>query len=169
LIANPSSRFLDKQLYSTGRGGAGNLRSPSRDPNKPITDATEQEVIREYVVAHEGDVHSSGRGGIGNINRSRSREPTSAINRSRSRDPHVHSSGRGGAGNIHPGDGSIAETFDEDERKHIHVTHDGPHSTGRGGAANITSAHEPTVEHHAHPTHEYTSHGRGGVGNITSE
>ena len=69
--------------------------------------------------------YSSGRGGIGNINRSRSRDPTSNIDRSRSRDPAVHSSGRGGAGNIHAGDGSIAEALDEDERKHHSTSQDG--------------------------------------------
>lgn len=158
------------KVFSTGRGGVGNLRSPSRDPaNAPVVDAAEQEVIREYVAAHENTVYSSGRGGIGNINRSRSREPASNIDRSRSRDPHVHSSGRGGAGNIHPGDGSVAETIDEDERRNSSTSHDGPHSTGRGGVANITSTHEPSVEHNTHPTHDFLSTGRGGAGNIISE
>ncbi|KIM36012.1 hypothetical protein M413DRAFT_78783 [Hebeloma cylindrosporum] len=158
------------QVFSTGRGGAGNLRSPSRDPSKPpVIDVVEQEAIREYVTAHENAPYSSGRGGIGNINRSRSREPTSNIDRSRSRDPHVHSSGRGGAGNIYPGDGSVAETIDEEERKQISTGHDGYHSTGRGGVANITSVHEPAVEHPAHPTHEFLSTGRGGAGNIIPE
>lgn len=70
--------------------------------------------------------YSTGRGGIGNINRSRSRDPTSSINRSRSRNPaEVHSSGRGGAGNIHPGDGIIAETIDEKERRYFSTNQDG--------------------------------------------
>ncbi|KAF8966661.1 hypothetical protein BDZ97DRAFT_2074068 [Flammula alnicola] len=40
---------------------------------RPEVDAAEQEVIREYVASQEGPIHSSGGGGIGNVNRSRSR------------------------------------------------------------------------------------------------
>jgi hypothetical protein len=42
-------------VYSTGRGGAGNLHSPSRDASRvrPAQDKVEQEVIREYAAAHE--------------------------------------------------------------------------------------------------------------------
>ncbi len=54
--------------------------------------------------------HSSGRGGLGNINRSRSRDPHNV--------PLVHSSGRGGVGNIHPGAKS-PDAIDEEERKKI--------------------------------------------------
>lgn len=58
--------------------------------------------------------HSTGRGGFGNINRSRSRDSYSVA---------VHSSGRGGVGNIHPGAG-LSETIDE-ERKKIDKPHSG--------------------------------------------
>jgi hypothetical protein len=59
--------------------------------------------------------HSSGRGGLGNINRSRSRsrEPT-----------HVHSTGRGGLGNIKPGD---APPDIEEEQSLRHSHEDGPY------------------------------------------
>lgn len=62
------------------------------------------------------------------MNRSRSRDPSSPspINRSRSRDPaQLHSSGHGGVGNIHPGDGIVAETIDENERRHFSTNQDG--------------------------------------------
>jgi hypothetical protein len=106
---------MDK-LYSTGRGGTGNIRSPSRDPAKvDPTDAADHKVVHEHMVADESAPHSSGRGGLGNINRSRSREPHSTTN---STSNPVHSSGRGGAGNIHPG--AVSATIDEEERlKHI--------------------------------------------------
>lgn len=54
--------------------------------------------------------HSSGRGGLGNINRSRSRDPHDT--------PLVHSSGRGGVGNIHSG-AQLSAAIDEEERKKI--------------------------------------------------
>jgi len=158
------------QVFSTGRGGAGNLRSPSRDPNstgRVEPDAAEQEVIREYVASHEGAVHSSGRGGLGNITRSRSRDPSATPNL-------VYSTGRGGAGNIVHGEGAqhVAENLDEEERIKLQHAHSGLHSTGRGGAANITATQEPAVEHHAHghtTPHEFESTGRGGLGNIVRD
>ncbi|KDR70680.1 hypothetical protein GALMADRAFT_254722 [Galerina marginata CBS 339.88] len=158
-IANPN------QVFSTGRGGAGNLRSPSRDPKpRAEVEAAEQEVIRDYVAAHEGAAFSSGRGGLGNINRSRSRDPAASITSTPK-----FSTGRGGAGNIVSGDGQVAESIDDEERRRVgHVTQ-GLHSTGRGGAANITSAHEPAVEHHPHLAPEFESTGRGGAGNIVRD
>lgn len=122
------------QTFSTGRGGAGNIRSPSRDINNPLSPDPaqgERELIREHVAASQeapvgvplpphqafsdlfpGTQHSTGRGGVGNIaNRSRSRGPTvPAV-------AMVHSTGRGGAGNIIAGDGLITGVIDEEERK----------------------------------------------------
>jgi len=154
------ARHQGDKLYSTGRGGTGNIRSPSRDVLKPdLTAAADENLIREHVVSDETAPHSTGRGGLGNINRSRSREPHTTVPGGS-----IHSSGRGGVGNIHPSLG-LAETIDEEERKH--ASHDsGIHSTGRGGAANLTPAYPPAVEHHQHRTGEYESTGRGGVGNI---
>ncbi|KAF8956900.1 hypothetical protein BDZ97DRAFT_1849317 [Flammula alnicola] len=153
------------QVYSTGRGGAGNLRSPSRDTSKARPDSNEQEVIREYVVAHENAPFSSGRGGVGNINRSRSRDPSGSLSSV------VHSTGRGGAGNIVSGDGAASAYIDEEERRKHSTSHDGIHSTGRGGTANLTHTGEPAIEHHSHDHKEpeFESTGRGGVGNIVRE
>jgi hypothetical protein len=67
--------------------------------------------------------YSTGRGGIGNIDRSRS--STSNLDRSQSRNPLVQSSGRGAARNINLGGGSVADTTEEEERKHLSTCHDG--------------------------------------------
>jgi len=159
----PHVRHSDP-LFSTGRGGTGNIRSPSRDPTKlDPTEASDETVVRQHLAADEAVPHSTGRGGIGNIN----------LNRSRSRDPNnlnhststLHSTGRGGVGNIHHG-APISEAVDEEERLKLGHPDTGVHSTGRGGAANLTAAHEPHVEHYKHEGHEYESTGRGGVGNI---
>ena len=42
-------------MYSTGRGGAGNLRSPSRDASRPpaVPDIAEQKVLENYVATHQ--------------------------------------------------------------------------------------------------------------------
>ncbi|KAF8879516.1 hypothetical protein CPB84DRAFT_1687917 [Gymnopilus junonius] len=175
------------QAFSTGRGGAGNLRSPSRDPHAPTTtaiaeaDAAEQEVIREYVAAHEGTVHSSGRGGLGNITRSRSRDPAASPGRNNPKHAtdHIYSTGRGGAGNVRHSEASenFAEELDEEERRKVGHPLSAVHSTGRGGSANLTTTHEPPIEHHPHPhppqhtaeQPEFESTGRGGLGNIVHE
>ncbi|KAH9175262.1 hypothetical protein EDB89DRAFT_1903819 [Lactarius sanguifluus] len=65
-------------IISIGRGGAGNIRSPSRDvdlarPSKLSsileTEQTkyERSVIRDRETAREGQLHSGGRGGVGNM------------------------------------------------------------------------------------------------------
>ncbi|KAG6818617.1 hypothetical protein H0H93_003418 [Arthromyces matolae] len=153
--------------FSYGRGGAGNIRSPSRDPTSPLAQSVNKEedtVIRAHNAAIADGPFSSGRGGAGNIN----------ATRSRSRGPNlVHSTGRGGAGNILSGSSEetvVVELKDDAERKvhHGHGHDAGVHSTGRGGAANITATPDPPVEHlaHAHPHGEFESSGRGGAGNI---
>jgi len=151
------------RLLSVGRGGAGNIRSPSHDAHRDsrsiAEDAAETEyqarVVREHTEATT--LHSSGRGGAGNISgsRSRSRGPATVM----------HSTGRGGAGNIHATDGSPSRLEALDERR-LQGHHEGIHSTGRGGAANITALHEPDIERAAHHLGEYESSGRGGAGNI---
>lgn len=150
-------------VRSTGRGGVGNIRSPSRDahgsPKGP--DAREREIIHAHEEANKTAVHSSGRGGIGNISRSRSRGPAAAASP-------LHSTGRGGAGNITTGDAHAADLAEEAERK-LHVHDEGVHSTGRGGVANLTSAPGPGIEHHIPEHGEYLSAGRGGAGNISRD
>jgi len=177
------------KTFSTGRGGVGNIRSPSRD--KPDSNSssphplaeptiTEEEVIRAHIAASQDTPFSSGRGGAGNIqkagSRSRSRGPAVASPRGPSiaAPPlaHVRSTGRGGAGNIIPGaDGYSAELNDEEERRNLsgRAGENVPHSVGRGGAANITTAQGPGVEHPVHAHGEYESTGRGGAGNIVRD
>ncbi|KAG2152775.1 hypothetical protein DEU56DRAFT_907952 [Suillus clintonianus] len=156
------------RLFSVGRGGAGNMRSPSQevgaDHPQTVTILNEHAAVQaEYeqqVKKHHAEsnpIHSSGRGGIGNISGSRSR----------SRGPTVHSTGRGGAGNIQYGAAASVDTTDEEERKkHAHTQ--ARHSTGRGGAANLTNVHSPDIERVVHRHGEFESSGRGGVGNIRS-
>ncbi|KAF8126150.1 hypothetical protein EV363DRAFT_595678 [Boletus edulis] len=145
------------RVYSVGRGGAGNIRSPSRDAYKDASETEYQaKLVREH--AEATTLHSSGRGGTGNISGSRSRSRGPAV---------VHSSGRGGAGNIHVGSSLKSEALDDEERMQ-HVHHETTHSTGRGGVANITAAHEPDIERVTHHLGDLESTGRGGVGNIRS-
>jgi len=154
------------KVYSTGRGGAGNIRSPSRDPvDSQKQSSREREREREIIRNHDEQAldqpHSSGRGGFGNISgsRSRSRDAASKV----SSGP-VHSTGRGGAGNIVAGDIKGIDASDYADRK-LHTHSEEPHSTGRGGLANVTAAQNPGVEHHVNVGANYSS-GRGGVGNI---
>ncbi|KAG2031158.1 hypothetical protein BDR03DRAFT_973200 [Suillus americanus] len=158
------------QMFSVGRGGAGNMRSPSQEVRKdhPQTLSTldehaavqaeyEQQVKKQH--AESNLMHSSGRGGLGNISSSRSR----------SRGPLVHSTGRGGAGNIQYGAATSVDNIDEEERmKHAHAHAQAIHSTGRGGAANLTNVHSPDIERVVHHHSEFESSGRGGAGNIRS-
>ncbi|KAH7909278.1 hypothetical protein BJ138DRAFT_1136676 [Hygrophoropsis aurantiaca] len=161
-----------ERVFSVGRGGAGNFRSPSQDiPSKEHPQTAS--IISEHATAQAdyeaqlrkqhaeaNQVRSSGRGGMGNISGSRSR--------SRGPSPAVHSTGRGGAGNILYGDGVNADILDHDERrKHVHA--EGIHSTGRGGLANLTLSPGPDIEVPAHRARsEFESSGRGGAGNIRS-
>ncbi|KAG0696062.1 hypothetical protein DFH29DRAFT_240084 [Suillus ampliporus] len=156
------------QLFSVGRGGAGNIRSPSQDVGKDYPQTViilnehaavqaeyEQQVKKHH--AESNPIHSSGRGGLGNISGSRSR----------SRGPTVHSTGRGGVGNIQYGAATSVDTMDEEERrKHAHAQ--ARHSIGRGGAANLTNVHSPDIERVAHHQSDFESSGRGGAGNIRS-
>jgi len=165
---------------STGIGGYGNIRrtSLSRDfhPDSGPDDIqttrasprtsplrrtpSEQEVVDTHNAANKDAPRSTGRGGLGNISRSRSRGHAVA--------EVVHSTGRGGMGNIKPGDPVQADILDEEERKKL-GQHEGIHSTCRGGAANLTSANEPAIEHHGHSTAGYASTGRGGSANIVRD
>ena len=85
------------QVTHAGRGGAGNIRSPSRDPKDAIYEAKEDALQAQLVAKDRGRradaPFSSGRGGAGNISRSQSRSRSQARNE-------VHATGRGGWGNI---------------------------------------------------------------------
>ncbi|KAJ3779049.1 hypothetical protein FB446DRAFT_712006 [Lentinula raphanica] len=88
------------RVISTGRGGAGNIRSPSRDvgshPHHQVHPDPRQEELIRAEAHREGAVHSTGRGGLGNMSRSRSRGPQTVRGhdqeheRSRSGDPEQH-------------------------------------------------------------------------------
>jgi len=134
------------QVLSTGRGGAGNIRSPSRDIHKaPIMHGVEEEdVIKEYKKSQESVPVSSGRGGLGNINRSRSRDPASI------RIDHP----TGGVGNI-----VARNSLAESDEKTCHAMDEERHS-------NKTSTHEPTIEH---TEDGYKSTDRGGAENCVKE
>ncbi|KAF8988106.1 hypothetical protein BDQ17DRAFT_1393430 [Cyathus striatus] len=189
------------KIFSTGRGGAGNIRSPSRDSGTGLGSPSsrgrsanpqqssireeeermrerEREVLSKAVERDGVALHSTGRGGLGNITRSLSRDPRDVheqgrSSRSRSRlgagGVVYHSTGRGGAGNMVFGESNgDAEELDEAERRRVGAGGEGIHSTGRGGAANLTSVHNPGVEHVLYIPGERESTGRGGVGNIKS-
>lgn len=150
------------RLTHSGRGGAGNIRSPSRDPEADIYALSrEHEIIEDHRRNEEGQIHSTGRGGYGNMDRSRSRsrEPSKTL----------HSSGRGGFGNITAGDGHGLENLEEEGRAHhAHVPEF--HSSGRGGAGNVVAGAPPAPEHITQSlTPEgvhWRSSGRGGAGNM---
>ncbi|KAI0795640.1 hypothetical protein C8Q75DRAFT_711651 [Abortiporus biennis] len=164
------------QTHAVGRGGVGNIRSRSRaratskaPEGHPQTAsiiseaaANEAEYERNVIKAAQeaANAKGSGRGGMGNITKSRSR----------SRGPAVHSTGRGGRGNIQSGsplDAEESEALDEVDRLRF-STDAGIHSTGRGGIANITSMNSPTMEAAPIYSSEFETSGRGGAGNIRS-
>jgi len=127
------------RVTHAGRGGQGNVRSPSRDPAKEAAERVyEEEVLRKSREHREKYGLSSGRGGVGNISRSRSRsrEPGFAATGA------YEASGRGGAGNIHSHD-------------HVHIA----------GELEKLDEEERAVAEGKHP-HGFLSHGRGGQGNL---
>ncbi|KAH9830143.1 uncharacterized protein C8Q71DRAFT_379960 [Rhodofomes roseus] len=186
---------------STGRGGAGNIRSTSiaRAANhlsgdgqhsftaSLVTDQAEAaaEYERRVVAARQEASRNArrtyGRGGAGNAAGTNPKSPKTSKSRSgsrfrsRSRSASVapvHSSGRGGAGNLYPGSPEDAErigALDDVEMGRARATSpEGRHSTGRGGLANITAMSSPPPDSPSSPLspHHAESTGRGGVGNI---
>ncbi|KAF7369366.1 hypothetical protein MVEN_00265200 [Mycena venus] len=139
------------EVRSTGRGGAGNFRSPSRDPvgDRDVRGATEREVIRAHEerdreaplaspsptrTNSQGQVHSSGRGGAGNI----APGPAPPYERGRSAAVDgIHSTGRGGIANLTSSPAPPPEQV---------VHHAGAYeSSGRGGAGNFSRSRERTA------------------------
>jgi len=166
-------------LAHTGRGGAGNVRSPSREPRDLVAEATQADYEHKVIDNADAKPHSVsyGRGGAGNIQtppRSRSRDVNSEQTRSVSRDRGLQSTGRGGAGNITPAAGEITKLEEEEDLERLHYHHEGVHSTGRGGLANLTDKQvpletsPPALPHSPAHQQEYFSSGRGGAGNIRS-
>lgn len=87
-------------MISSGRGGAGNVRSPSRDPldRKKLADAQAREdKLQEEYRSHDSKVaHSTGRGGAGNI----ATTADAAEERGRGRDSNGTSGGGGGVSGV---------------------------------------------------------------------
>lgn len=167
-LGNTSISPTRRGLSSSGRGGAGNIRSASKDATTIRAEISrEREVINAHR-EHEGPL-TSGRGGYGNIEKPRSRS------RSQQRTSlDTTATGRGGYGNIVEGHvGHDLERLDEEERRLHHLRHseEEVHSSGRGGQGNIIGGGVPGPEHHGHEhRHEgYTGTGRGGAGNIRGE
>jgi len=179
---------LDRVIHS-GRGGAGNIRSPSRNPSERIAEERAEEDLQDRLIAEsrgrQTDANfSTGRGGAGNISRSKSRS------RSAVRGPStpqatgtVHASGRGGFGNIE----ETRESMDEEKREAMakyerevvakHKAENGgkPVMTGKGGMGNYAQPgadvsnqslqeREAYAKVHAHDKGQST--GRGGGGNF---
>jgi len=158
-------RIEASTVTHSGRGGSGNIRSPSRDPIKEADERAYEQQVLARSRERSLNMTSSGRGGGGNISGSRSR----------SRDPVLVAvtSGRGGAGNMHEGTRNpIRLTSVDDEERgtenakhHNHV--DGTSTShGRGGQGNI-STEQTSQPHSTHPV-TVTGHrlvGRGGQGN----
>ncbi|KAF8477697.1 hypothetical protein DFH94DRAFT_755045 [Russula ochroleuca] len=142
---DPISAHDPYVVASTGRGGAGNIRSPSRDAIHAENGTPETSPIRSELRgrgydrdlisvidnSHDTGVHSTGRGGIGNMTNSR---PNSQ-SRSRSREP-AHASVRGGFGNVYAG-GPTEKTIEELDSA-AHLKSRAVNSSGRGGAGNFT-------------------------------
>lgn len=68
----------EQKIVSSGRGGAGNLRSPSRGPadrgKAAELDRQEHEVQKAALKHDEHAPHATGRGGAGNVKRDHSQE-----------------------------------------------------------------------------------------------
>jgi len=153
------SRGRTSGFQLTGRGGAGNYRSPSREPATGGRGPEDYSDTRGRDPIPSGDPHaiiSTGRGGAGNI-RSPSRDAVRGENASRetslvrseqrgrgydrelittidnANDPGVHSFGRGGRGNM---DGSPASSQSR-SRSREPIQAAGIHGAGRGGLGNI--------------------------------
>ncbi|KAI0259985.1 hypothetical protein BC834DRAFT_902893 [Gloeopeniophorella convolvens] len=183
-----ASRGRPAALQSSGRGGAGNIRSASasRDRTAAGPDDFSDTRGRDPVPGRDpGEVISTGRGGAGNIRSPSRGTPREASTEPRGRgydrdlisaidnahDTGVHSSGRGGAGNIvHPGTPPADSKSRSRSRGLVH-------SSGRGGAGNI-HADEATernileVDESERAAHQHApgvhSTGRGGLANLTA-
>jgi len=107
------------QIIHSGRGGAGNIRSPSRNPSERIAEDRAEEDLQDRLIAEsrgrQTDANfSTGRGGAGNISRSKSRSRSAARGPSTPQaSGAVHASGRGGFGNIE----ETRESLDDEKRE----------------------------------------------------
>ncbi len=77
-VAAKASVLKNPAILASGRGGAGNVRSPSRDPTDraKLREAERRETdLQESYLREEAKApHTSGRGGAGNLKREESQE-----------------------------------------------------------------------------------------------
>ncbi|ORX33996.1 hypothetical protein BD324DRAFT_189002 [Kockovaella imperatae] len=150
-----------ERVIHSGRGGAGNIRSPSRDTRDRGTEDREDALQARLIAEERGRAHggiSTGRGGVGNIagrDKSRSRSAVRDVADTDSTTPgrkggasEVHASGRGGWGNINEERDSLDEEKLAAQEKHdaeIRSKHQADEvgkriASGRGGGGNISAA-----------------------------
>ncbi|KAL7415123.1 hypothetical protein BDY24DRAFT_383779 [Mrakia frigida] len=183
-------RSQSRGRVSTGRGGAGNIRTASQDPSLSVDDGVTIPVERGRHVHSPSPsrVTHAGRGGAGNV-RSPSRDPADhqrtleedvleaqLIRERRAREAGApHSTGLGGYGNISSRSRSREPSKSKDRSPAPHG-----HSTGRGGAGNVAYStddsstlreldeHDETVRgsYDARGREGLTSTGKVGAGNM---
>ncbi|KAF8960718.1 hypothetical protein BDZ97DRAFT_1921973 [Flammula alnicola] len=113
-------------------------------------------------IASENTLFSGGRGGVGNIKHSRSRDPHCGSL------SHIIPSTRcGWPGNIVSGNSTASAYIDEKDHRTHRTSRDRHHSTGCAGTANLTQTTKPAIERYSrdHEPPEFEFTGRGGVGN----
>jgi len=108
--------LTELQIIHSGRGGAGNIRSPSRNPTERIAEDRAEEDLQDRLIAESRGrqtdaAFATGRGGAGNISRSKSRSRSAA--RGPAPAQGMHASGRGGFGNIE----ESRESMDDEKRE----------------------------------------------------
>ncbi|KAI9636301.1 uncharacterized protein MKK02DRAFT_45005 [Dioszegia hungarica] len=143
----------------SGRGGAGNIRSPSRDPTTRIAEEENEKTIQERLINEERgrkgeSPFSTGRGGAGNFSRDKSRsrsavrgEAAAAVTPSKEA-VHGHATGRGGWGNV------------REERESVDLEKEAAARRYEAGIA---------AQHRADDAGKVHSSGKGGFGNMTSK
>lgn len=170
---------VDEPVYSSGRGGAGNIRPISREPNATrVKGPDDFSPSRGREVPAIGNTLThSGRGGAGNV-RSPSRDAEGNVKAAREVNEYVaahqhtdapYSSGRGGAGNINRS---------RSRSKEPRISSSTQHTYGHGGAGNVApgvahgEGYLASVEENEARQYQQTggihSTGRGGAGNLTS-
>ncbi|KAH9995894.1 hypothetical protein BJV74DRAFT_828860 [Russula compacta] len=152
-VSPPRSTSRGRGVQSTGRGGAGNFRSPSRGREGTGPEDYSDTRGREPIPAGDPNaIISTGRGGRGNI-RSPSRDAPRGDNGSVEGSP-LPSELRG-------------RGYDRELISAIDSANDtGVHSFGRGGAGNKTGSPRPNSTSRSRSREPAHTTGRGGTGNM---
>lgn len=173
---------VGERITHSGRGGAGNIRpsSHSRTREQLVAEEKEDQLQGKLVAEARGrqaeQAFSTGRGGVGNINRSKSRSRSAVRDKHHLEEPisrtttasgatgatgatNIHSSGRGGFGNITEEHHNHVDLEKQDAQakydaevlaKHKHDEAAVPHHSGKGGAGNVHGPGElASVDMHA--------------------